>query len=57
MADREVQIQLSKMRGELKKVFQSSVAILEEVQGQNPSNWDQFSEMIRTAAAYYSKVL
>ena len=50
MADREVQIQLSKMRRELKKVFQSSVAILEEVQGQNPSNWDQFSEMIRTAA-------
>ena len=50
MADREVQIQLSKMRGELKKLLLTSVAILEEVQGQNPSTWGQFSEMMRTAA-------
>ena len=50
MADREVKIQLSKMGGELKKVLQASVAILEEVQGQNPSTWGQFSEMMRTAA-------
>ena len=50
MADREVQIQLSKMRGELKKLLLTSVAILEEVQGKNPSTWGQFSEMIRTAA-------
>ena len=50
MADREVQIQLSKMRGELKKLLLTSVAILEEVQGKNPSTWGQFSEMMRTAA-------
>ena len=50
MADRVVQSELSKMGVELKKVLQSSVAILEEVQGQNPSTWGQFSEMMRTAA-------
>ena len=50
MANREVQIQLSKMRGELKKLLLTSVAILEEVQGKNPSTWGQFSEMMRTAA-------
>ena len=50
MADREVQIELSKMRVELKKLLQSSVAIFEEVQGQNPTTWDQFSEMMRTEA-------
>ena len=35
---------------ELKKVLQSSVALFEEVQGQNPTTWDQFSEMMRTEA-------
>ena len=50
MADRVVQIELAKMGVELKRVIQTSVALFEEVQGQNPTTWDQFSEMMRTEA-------
>ena len=50
MADRVVQTELSRLGVELKKVLQSSVALFEEVQGQNPTTWDQFSEMMRTEA-------
>ena len=50
MADRVVQTELSKLGVELKKVLQSSVALFEEVQGPNPTTWDQFSEMMWTEA-------
>ena len=45
MAERQVQ---TKMKLELKRLVLSSIAIFEEVQGQSPTTWDQFSEMMRT---------
>ena len=50
MADRQVQIEFTKMKLELKRLVQSSIATFEEVQGQSPTTWDQFSEMMRTEA-------
>ena len=50
MADRVVQIELAKMGVELKRVIQTSVALFEEVQAQNPTTWYQLSEMMRTEA-------
>ena len=50
MADRQVQIEFTKMKLELKRLVLSSIAILEEVQDQNPTTWDQLEEMMMTAA-------
>ena len=49
-ADRLVQIEFTKMKLELKRLVLSSIAILEEVQDQNPTTWDQLEEMMMTAA-------
>ena len=50
MADRQVQIEFTKMKLELKRLVLSSIAILEEVQDQNPTTWDQLEEMMVTAS-------
>ena len=50
MADKEVMVEVSKIMDEWKKVLLSIVAILEEIQGQNPTTWDQLLEMMKTAA-------
>ena len=50
MADRQVQIEFTKMKLELKRLLLSSIAILEEVQDQNPTTWDQLKEMNVIAA-------
>ena len=49
MADRQVQIEFTKMKLELKRLVLSTIAILEEVQDQNPTTWDQLEEMMMTA--------
>ena len=50
MAETDVQSELTKIKLELKRLLQSSVAILESVQGQNPTSWDQLKMMLKTAA-------
>ena len=54
MADRQVQIEFTKIKLEWKRLLLSSLAILEEVQDQmvigNLPSWDQLKEMIMTAA-------
>ena len=45
MAETDVQIHLTKIKLELKRLLQSAVAILEKVQGQNPTSWDQLNMM------------
>ena len=50
MAETDVQSELTKLKLELKRLLQSSVAILESVQGQNPTSWDQLKMMLKTAA-------
>ena len=50
MADRQVQIEFANIKLELKRLLLSSIAILEEVQDQNPTTWDQLKEMMMTAA-------
>ena len=50
MADRQVQIEFTNIKLELKRLLVSSIAILEEVQDQNPTTWDQLEEMMMTAA-------
>ena len=50
MAETDVQSELTKIKPELKRLLQSSVAILEKVHGQNPTSWDQLMLMLKTAA-------
>ena len=50
MAETDVQSELTKIKLELKRLLQSSVAILEKVHGQNPTSWDQLMLMLKTAA-------
>ena len=50
MAETDVQSELTKIKLELKRLLQSSVAILKKVHGQNPTSWDQLMLMLKTAA-------
>ena len=50
MAKTDLQNELTKIKVELMRLLQSSVAILESVQGQNPTSWDQLKMMLKTAA-------
>ena len=50
MAKTDLQKELTKIKVELMRLLQSSVAILESVQGQNPTSWDQLKMMLKTAA-------
>ena len=53
MADRQVQIEITKIKLEWKRLLLSSLAILEEVQDQmvigNLPSWDQLKEMMTAA--------
>ena len=46
----DLQNELTKIKVELMRLLKSSVAILESVQGQNPTSWDQLKMMLKTAA-------
>ena len=50
MAETDLHNELTKIKVELMRLLQSSVAILESVQGQNPTSWDQLKMMLKTAA-------
>ena len=50
MVKTDLQNELTKIKVELMRLLQSSVAILESVQGQNPTSWDQLKMMLKTAA-------
>ena len=50
MAETDVQIHLTKIKLELKRLLQSAVAILEKVQGQNPTSRDQLNMILDTTA-------
>ena len=52
MAETDIQSHLTKIKLELKRLLQSAVAILEKVQGQNPTSWDQLKMMLETTAEY-----
>ena len=51
MAETDIQSHLTKIKLELKRLLQSAVAILEKVQGQNPTSWDQLDQMMMKTAA------
>ena len=50
MADRQVQIEFAKIKLALVRLLQSSITIMEEVQDQNPTTWEQLQEMMMNAA-------
>ena len=50
MAETDVQIELTKIKLELKRLLQSSVAILEKFQGRNQTSWDQSKMTLKTKA-------
>ena len=50
MAETDIQSHLTKIKLELKRLLQSAVAILEKVQGQNPTSRDQLNMILDTTA-------